>query len=214
MNLEDTNLSIVANNGHLTVWDRTDWYPDTVTELPLSKLDPLYKEWQHTVRLVSEEKLGTCLLNNGHMRERLLGILHKFGFKKPENFTISQIEALLFYYEKDGKYDSALLWQLHDTFPRTLDLPTKEDSNPIEAEDIAPKLDIFETAQLYLMQKNQLEMAESMPLSKIMKLVLTDAFIQWVNSPENKKNLSNQQFKKHLEDNPVTKEDLMELMSK
>lgn len=215
MEFEDKNLSIVASFGNLTVWDKANYYPDTIEELPLSKLEKLYKRWQHTVRLVKEDKLGTCLLNNKALRDRLLRLLKDFGFSHYNNFTVSQIEALLFYYtNSNNKIEEALLWQFHNTFPRTLDLPEKEDVDKVTLEGVAPDLDIFETAQLYLMQKEKMDLAGTMPLSKIMKLVLSDSFILWINDPNNKKMLSDKQFKQSLEDKPVTKGDLMRLMGK
>lgn len=198
------SLKISASNGVLTVW--ADNVPDRIEELSLSKLERVYKKWQHLIKEVGEN-IAQTLLNDKRVRNEIFKILKEFGFKRYQNFNASQIKSLLFYHENDH----SLLWQFHSVYP-TLELPTEEEN--IDYDKYLPGLNPFETAQFYLLQNDSLGLIDTMPLSKIMKLFVSKAFISWISDPANKEKIRAKEFEDYIDNNPLDPDDILRLMSK
>jgi len=196
----ESTLGISASNGAMLIKSPTGSL-QIIRELTLSKLLEVYPKWQLLVRQLSAE-LPSLYLNQPKLRQSLDDLMEDFGLNS-RDLTFNQIEALLFYWEKEP----ALLWQFHNVFPRTLDLPTDEEMVE-DAEFI--QLDIFETALLYLAQEGKEQLMHEWPLSRIMKIFLSKSFISWLGNPDNKQKILERQHLKYVEDNPIDTDKLAE----
>lgn len=201
MDFEDKRLGIRMVSGCLQV--RTGPYTwQEVEELSLAKLEKVYKGWQALTPNL-DKPLGDLLLGQKTIRSRILKLLRDFGFKDPSALSVSQIEALLFFYtNEEGKTGVSLLWQFHSMFPVAI-IPRDPDEPEIDYAKLLPDLNIFETARLYLFQENQMDLVNQLPLSTIMKLVLSKGFLGWAADPDNKQKLVDQQNRAKVESEPL-----------
>lgn len=203
-NLSDPRLKIYASDGILSV--NADGLSDRIGELPLNKLERVYSYWQHLIKRF-DANVTQVWINDKQKRDELIRLFRRLGFKHPHRFTGSQVEALLFFYDSGP----SILWRFHSVYP-VLDLPDTSSGPEINFRKHIGDLDPFETAQLYLIQSDSIELAESMSLSKVMKLFTSKAFISWASDPKNRERLEMKEFKEKLKENPINPEDIKALM--
>jgi hypothetical protein len=195
-------LGIFATMGALSI-SCQDLDIIVISELSLGKLQEIYPRWQILVNLLKSD-LPSSYLNNKNVRDKVDSLLKDFGINS-HKLTFNQIEALLFYDSSGETTKPSILWQFHNVFPRTLDLPT--DEQELDSSNFID-LDIFETAILYLAQDNKEHLIHEWPLSRVMKVLLSRSFIQWVASPDNKVKMLEKQNLKYVQENPIDLDDL------
>ena len=205
LKLIDKENGIEASNGTLSIKVGPISYV-YLNELTLGQLQRVYQKWQF-ITYRCHAGLGTILLNQPTLAQEILDLLVEFGIKDPTLLTISQIQCLLFFHGEEP----SILWRFHSTFPSTLDLPKDEDELEVDL-SAHVDLDIFETAQLYLLQENKLALIEKWPLSRIMRLLMSKGFMTWVSSTENRERLFKQEKAKFVEENPLDPQSVIDMM--
>lgn len=118
--LQDLKISIVP--GMLSISD----HRGDETILPEATMDAYRKFYtNYLLAIESIKDSGDAFIEawcfNDRFRKLTIEALINLGLEKPERFTPSQLEALLISHE--GK--AGLIFQLHNTFPKSKQLETK-----------------------------------------------------------------------------------------
>jgi hypothetical protein len=200
MEITDKALGIYADKGCLrVVTGPYKW--QAITELPLNKLEEVYKRWQ-TLAPFLDKPLADLLVNHKRIRDKILKLLRDFGFTRPSEFSVSQIQALLFYWESDQGVGESILWRFHTFFPVTA-IPDDPDEPSPDLSNLMPNLNPFETARLYLVETGIKMDLDRAPLSDVMKICVSKALLSWASSPENKAKLKEAEQRKWVDANPL-----------
>lgn len=196
----DESLGISASDGSLKIRAGDCFY--ILRELSLFDLEQVYGDWQFLVK-DANGSIADILLKDKSMRAFTFEILRAFGIPDPIRLSVSQIESLLFYYKEDQQFKSALLWQFHNVFPSSLNIPKEDGEISVDFNKYLPDIDPIDQANLFLMGQNKEPLAKQWPLSKIITLFMSKGFIDWATSDDNKKLLKKKEFEAEMEKTPI-----------